>query len=401
MKKEHNTNTIYALLDDESFIRWVLCPTPELDRYWYQKARTDTELAEHIDMLKEIIERLKVEEPQLSAQNRTMMWDRIQETIADTETSKPILGIKWFRMASAVAIVIIAIGLFFTFIKKNDDIDYASILQHDEDAMRSGNVSLVLSNDKVLEISKDSSVVAYDNKGRVNVNSEQVEADPLSKLNQLIVPYGKTTSVILSDGTKIWINSGSKLIYPSVFDKSKREIFVEGEIYLDVKRNEQVPFVIKTNRIEVNVFGTKLNISAYREDTEQSVVLVSGSVSVKGKEQTKPTMIVPSQMFTFDIVSQDINVKNVDVENYTSWVNGYLLLHSESLNDVILKIERHYNMKFSYDRESFKNIHVSGKLDMKERIDEVLDFINVIASTEYQIKGDNVQIRKTKNKNKM
>lgn len=392
--KAEQTNNMYTLLDNDLFIQWVLYPTEELDLYWREESDQDEELKKNINTLKNILERLNIEEPSLSSDEKMAIWNHIEKNTSEQKHKKSRFRKLYLTIASTAAIALIATGIFFTLKEKPIAIDYNSILTQDEIVMRSGNVSLIVSKDKVINIAKDSSVVAYDDKGRLNINSEEVEGDNLSNLNQLIVPYGKTTSVVLSDGTKIWVNSGSKLIYPSVFDKRKREVFVEGEIYLDVKRDEQAPFIIKTNHLEVNVLGTKFSVSAYTEDVQQSVVLVSGSVSVKNKEQAKDTHIIPNQMFSFNTTSKQSDIKTVDVENYISWINGYLLLHSENLNGVIQKLERHYNVTFAYDRNSFNDIRVSGKLDLKEKIEDVLNFISIATPINYDIKGNNIVITK-------
>ncbi len=142
-------------------------------------------------------------------------------------------------------------------------------------------ICLVLSDDRQVELANES-VVNYDKQGAVTVNNQsQAVVEDLSEigrnknLNHIIVPKGKRTHVTLSDGTKMYVNSASHVIYPSVFEGDKREIAVEGEVYLEVVRNPKAPFIVKTKRLDVKVLGTTFNVNAY-EESDISVVLVDG-----------------------------------------------------------------------------------------------------------------------------
>jgi ferric-dicitrate binding protein FerR (iron transport regulator) len=251
-----------------------------------------------------------------------------------------------------------------------------------------------LPNKQAMYIKDDSSTVIYDSKGIVNVNSEEIDAAKCenASLNQLIVPYGKTAMLNLSDGTKIHVNSGSKLIYPSVFDKNKREIYLSGEIYLDVAKNEKCPFVIKTNHIDINVLGTKLNVSAYNDEPIQSVVLVSGKVCVKSKEMKGNYSIFPNQAFSYDIVSDNVDIREVNVNNYISWIYGYIFLQSESLDHVFQKMGKHFNVPFIYNAKDFKNIYVSGKLDLNKTPEYILENISLAAPVYYKTEENHIKV---------
>ena len=116
--------------------------------------------------------------------------------------------------------------------------------------------------------------------------------------NQIIVPPGKRTNVVFADGTKICVNAGTRVVYPEVFLDDSREIYVEGEIYLEVFRDESRPFIVRTEKMNVRVLGTTFNISAYKNQTESSVVLVEGKVEVEliNKQKIK---VSPNEMVLF------------------------------------------------------------------------------------------------------
>lgn len=395
MKKNCSDNIISSLLDNDLFMKWVIDPTPELQTFWENEMNGDGELKDNIYTLKDIIKYIKIEEPTLSTDEKKLIWEKIEQNIGRDKVKKRFFLRRWVQVASVAAIVVLlAGGYFYVSTNKTEiELDYASMLD-DHQVQQSGDISLILSDNKVVNIQKDSSQVVYDDKGRINVDSEEIEGTENAKpsLNQLIVPYGKTTFLTLSDGTKIWVNSGTKVIYPTVFDDSKREIYLVGEVYLDVTKDEDRPFIIKTNHIDVNVLGTKLNVSAYNDANAQSVVLVSGAVNIRSKELKGSYKIYPSQMFSYDIASSKADIQKVDVDNYVSWIYGYLMLESESLDLVLQKLERYFNIPFIYDSKSLSSIRVSGKLDLKGTPENALKYISLTAPINYKMDGEKIKI---------
>ncbi|GHU88380.1 iron dicitrate transporter FecR [Bacteroidia bacterium] len=391
----YSDGIVFSLLDNDLFMQWILSPTAELDLYWKEQMDGNDELKVNIESLKNIINKLEIKEPVLSQNDRMVIWDNIQRQKGRNKVfrrrSKPV----WLQIASAVAaIALLIVGYLFFSLEKNglEETDYTSIITNDEQSIRSTDIVLTLPDNKKMTV--DSANIVYDKNGVSNVQSEKPENedDEKQQLNQLMVPYGKTVSLTLSDGTKIWVNSGSRVIYPSVFKKDKREIFVLGEIYLDVVKIPDHPFVIKTNYMDINVLGTKLNVSAYSDESVQSVVLVSGAVTVKSNDLNGDCNILPDQMFSYKTASKEINIQKVDVNNYISWINGYLLLDSERLDNVFQKLERHYNLSFSYDDNTFKNIRISGKLDFSRGIESVFKYVSIAAQINYEINDQQVKI---------
>lgn len=390
----NSDNIIFSLLDDDLFMQWVMDPTAELDLYWGEQMNGNDELKVNIESLKNIINKLEIKEPVLSQDDRMAIWNNIQRRTGRGKVSRRKLKIVLQVTSVAAAIAVLIGGYLFFILNKNslEETDYTSIITNDEQSIRSTDIVLTLPDNKKMAV--DTTDIVYDKNGTSNVQSEESENDGNEKqqLNQLMVPYGKTVSLTLSDGTKLWVNSGSRVIYPSVFRKDKREIFVLGEIYLDVVKIPDHPFVIKTNHMDINVLGTKLNVSAYSDESTQSVVLVSGAVTVKSNDLKGNYNILPDQMFSYKTTSKEINIQKVDVNNYISWINGYLLLDSERFDSVLQKLERHYNLSFSYDSNAFKNTHISGKLDLSRGIESVFKYISITVRINYQINDQHVKV---------
>ncbi|MDR2774867.1 MAG: DUF4974 domain-containing protein, partial [Tannerella sp.] len=201
-------------------------------------------------------------------------------------------------------------------------------------------------------------------------------------------------SIILSDGTKIWLNSGSRLIYPSVFDGKTREIFVEGEIFLEVSVNREKPFVVKTSELVTEVLGTNFNINAYQDEKNHSVVLVTGSVAVKNKTGKTPAALKPNQIYDYDTDGRQYSVREVDIYDYICWKYGFFHFTNEELPTVLERLHKYYNIDIVYERQHFAGTTVSGKLDLKDNIGNVLSSVALTGDFQYEMRDNKIIITK-------
>lgn len=240
-------------------------------------------------------------------------------------------------------------------------------------------IYLVLSENQQVELENEA-IINYDKEGAVTVNNQlskvidkQVEIE--SSLNHIIVPKGKRTHITLSDGTKMYVNAASHVIYPSVFSDTKREIAVEGEVYLEVAHNPKVPFIVKTKGLDVKVLGTVFNVTAYDEDNI-SVVLVNGRVEVNSSAKEK-MLLNPSQMVSYK--DGIMKKEKVDVMKYICWKDNVMLLEKETVSKVLENLSRYYGIPIWCDK-SIADRKLSGKLDLCESIDEVLDIVRTSVS---------------------
>ena len=187
--------------------------------------------------------------------------------------------------------------------------------------------------------------------------------------SRLVVPKGKRSKLVLSDGTALHVNSGTKVIYPNRFAGNTREIYVDGEIFLDVAHNQKQPFIVRTNEIAIRVTGTRFNVQAYEEDAEIQVVLASGAVQITPNHHAGKIDLVPSQLY--DYKAGQASVKHVDVERYISWMQGMIYVEDERLDVLMTKLSRYYGEKILFD-EGLGNQKCTGKVDLKDDLSEVL-----------------------------
>jgi ferric-dicitrate binding protein FerR (iron transport regulator) len=176
--------------------------------------------------------------------------------------------------------------------------------------------------------------------------------DPLAS-KQLVAANGQTVNFTLADGTKIWLNAGSKLTYPETFRGEKREIKLEGEAFLDVAHDPAKAFIVHTGQVSTQVLGTSFNIKAYANERFIKVDVLSGKVGVvtpAGKAESTTTFLTPAEevVFNKDGLSVTKN-KQVDVNALSSWKDGELVFKNMALTEVLNTINRHFNVTVKAD----------------------------------------------------
>ena len=212
--------------------------------------------------------------------------------------------------------------------------------------------------------------------------------------HSLKVPYGKKFSVVLTDGSKVYLNSGSVLKYPIKFlPNQKREVFLQGEAYFDVSKNNKDLFIVNSNRINVEVYGTKFNVRNYSEDFNSDIVLVSGSVAIKNIQNKESTLLKPGFKGSVDKITLKITESKINTKIYTSWIDGEVVFRKESFSQILKKLERLYNVTIIDNRIESSNELFNAAIDVeKEDIETVLKYFNKIYNIKYEIFNNKIII---------
>ena len=265
------------------------------------------------------------------------------------------------------------------------------------------------SNDIVLT-SDDSKVVLEkdDNKtddkkiiSKINLiqKSDQLIYDNNVDIKELVyhslkVPYGKRFNVVFSDGSKAYLNSGSIIRYPVKFiEDKKREVFLEGEAFFDVAENKNELFIVNSNGINVEVYGTKFNVRNYSEDFNSDIVLVEGSVGINNSEVSELTMLKPGFKGSVDKENFRVTTSKVNTKIYTSWIDGEVIFRNETFSQILKKLERLYNVTIINNKnESLDEVFNAAINVENENIEQVLEYFNKIYNIEYQIFNNKIII---------
>ena len=240
-------------------------------------------------------------------------------------------------------------------------------------------IRLILAERKIEVNGRQEAHIRY-SKGRIVMDSVEVDvktaADPETPVyHQLIVPAGKRSSIILADGSEVWVNSRSRLVFPEVFGKSGREVYVEGEAFFRVKQEAGRPFTVRTKKFGVNALGTVFNVSAYEGEKLQQVVLVSGKVRVETAKREQ-YVLAPEELF--ECSEDQVTIRKTDPADYISWVNGVCTFRSEPLKAIVERLSRYYGKKIVC-KEGVGDIRCSGKLELKEKLEDVLLVLSQVA----------------------
>jgi hypothetical protein len=235
-------------------------------------------------------------------------------------------------------------------------------------------------------------IIAKQNKSKLVYSNTESNAKLV--YNTLKIPYGKTFEVELSDGTVAYLNAGSTLRFPTHFNKKgNREVYLTGEGYFEVAKDKSHPFIVSTQEMNVEVLGTKFNISSYFEDLATDVVLVEGKVSLyKGVKKAGKLVYLTSGLKGSAINGQDkITKVEVNTDYYTEWIKGNLVFKNASFNDIIKKLERRYSVTFINKNNTLGNEIFDARFD-NEPIEAVLKSLSDSYSINYTIKDNTVII---------
>ncbi len=213
--------------------------------------------------------------------------------------------------------------------------------------------------------------------------------------NHLVIPKGKTYKLLLSDGTKIWLNSETEITYPTRFVGNKRVVNLIGEAFFEVAKNKEKPFIVNANGMEVKVLGTSFNISCYTTDKTFNTTLINGSVSVKTNNKEAQT-IVPSEQLTYYKESEQTTIHTVNTELFTSWINGEYIFKDTTLEEIVKKLQRWYDFSVNYEDESLKHNRYSLTADRNTNLDHLLEVISYTSNVKLERINNIINIKKNK-----
>ena len=207
-------------------------------------------------------------------------------------------------------------------------------------------------------------------------------------------PLGSKTKLYLPDGTLVWLNAGSRMTYSQGFGVDNRKVELEGEGYFEVKRNEKIPFFVKTKDLQLQVLGTKFNFRDYPEDHEVVVSLLEGKVGLNNLlREEKEAVLSPDERAVLNKANGLLTVESVTPSNASQWTDGYLFFDEELLPDIAKELERSYNVKIHIANDSLKTFRFYGNFVRREQnIQEVLEALASTEKMQYKIEERNITI---------
>lgn len=303
----------------------------------------------------------------------------------------------WLRYAAVIAIVV-GVGITAKFIDNPEQknlcvIEEVAIDEFNEPTLLLENGERIALNGKAFVIDQEEVVIVNDMENKLVYESKEKVNKGEILNNHLIIPKGKTYQLQLADGSRIWLNSQSELIYPTQFTGNKREVTLKGEAFFEIAENKEKPFYVKTDDVEVQVLGTKFNVCCY--DTYETVqtTLVSGSVAIQTNYGEKQ-IIIPSEQFTYYRENHAVITRKVDTELYTSWIEGKYIFRGSKLEDIILRLQHWYDFTPVYQDESLKDKLFSMTLDRESTLDQILEVISYTSDVKLEKADHIINIKK-------
>ena len=208
------------------------------------------------------------------------------------------------------------------------------------------------------------------------------------KYNTLNVPKGGEYSLILPDGSRVWLNSETTLRFPVQFTGGKRVVYLSGEAYFRVKKDTSAAFHVYTKQQEITVLGTTFNVSAYENDWFTETTLIEGKVAGEGGAER--VVMKPSEQYILDKRSGVGELKEVETEFYTSWIDGKFYFTSFTFEEIVKKLERWYDFTMIYEEDDIRQMRFSGVINKHRPIEEMLRFLEKTTDIHFKISGKNI-----------
>ena len=222
--------------------------------------------------------------------------------------------------------------------------------------------------------------------GKVSYHVNETGMEDSLVFNTLIVPKGGEYSLELPDGTVVWVNSESSLRFPEKFTSNRREVFLEGEAYFEVKKDANRPFYVHTEVGKVRVLGTAFNVCAYSNDRFWQTTLVEGSVMINQEE--KEVLLKPNEQYQIDVRTGKAGLREVLPELYTSWRDGKFYFKAYTFEELVEKLERWYDFKMFYMNEEIKTRRFSGVVNKYQPLEEMFKFLQMTSDVQFNVKGN-------------
>lgn len=302
--------------------------------------------------------------------------------------------------AASFAILIVS-GVFYLSLEKITNTPKASKIEANESIK---NIQITLSDgskqliDKKLTTSlktKFGQVIANKNNNVLTFGNAKTASEDTT-ITQIDIPYGEKFKIKLSDGTLVWLNSGTSFKFPQQFGTASktREVEVIGEAYFEVAKNKQKPFIVSTSTVNIKVVGTHFNVSSYANDIKSKTTLMEGEVYVyKGSQKINPLKLRPNQQAVFQKDNKSIERNNVKASDFNSWIKNILLVDDLSFLELKKKLERRYNVTIINEIENLWDNRYRGEFQ-DESLTEILKTIALSSHFDFEVDGKQVRIFK-------
>ncbi len=218
-----------------------------------------------------------------------------------------------------------------------------------------------------------------------------------SNFSDIVVeaPLGSKTKLTLPDGSTVWLNAGSKMVYSQGFGVSDRKLAFQGEGYFEVEKIDEMPFLVQTHDVNVTVVGTKFNFRNYPEDEEAVVELLEGKVALENQLKGEVVRYLsPNEKMVLHKATGEMDITSAKVKEATLWTENILLFDEDLLPDIVRKLERSYHVQIEIDNEDLKQARFYGQFNqLEQNIYDVLDMLSETGKLKYHEEGKVIYLK--------
>ena len=329
------------------------------------------------------------------------MYKNISENISfnTKENNIPLVSKfkipNWIKYASVFLLFAIPASVF-VWISKLEKPAY----QYQASAIEPGSkkAKLILAGGRTLDLTNNFHIENEDGTHIINepgqgLSYEKVNKSKRIEYHTLEVPNGGEYELKLSDGTRVYLNSGSRITYPSSFAGNERKVELAGEAYFDVTKNTR-PFIVHTRNIDVKVLGTSFNICAYEENSHINTTLVSGKVEVHTLHDASVYNLTPGYDLNYRKETGNVSMQKVDTNLYTAWTRGEFIFSNQNLDDILTQLSRWYDFQIEYTDQSVRKLRFTGSAEKKRPISYLLKQIETVTNIKFKEDGKKITIYK-------
>ena len=360
-------------------------------REWLESSEKNKEFYERMFLQKE----LRDYEDIVSLYDQERGWREVNVRLRPVRKMRRRL---WTGVAASVAFVLAA-GVWLYWAKEPEPRQEVTVrISQIEPGKRQAVLHLASGEQIRLEEKDTTLLTGYSD---IRVDKGQIEygvreTDTAEVYNMITVPRGGVYSLVLSDGSTVYLNSESALRYPVKFQGGTRKVQLQGEAYFDVAADASRPFVVQSGNMRVRVLGTQFNVSAYPESMEYQTTLVEGKVEVGVRGMKGSRILQPGTQAVWDKKEGRMFVRGVAAEALAQWRDGIIVMNGEKLDNVMRALCRWYDVRYEYQDSLKENYTFTGRINRNEYLNDVLKTLTLMGGPQFEIRDSVIYIKNRK-----
>lgn len=387
MKKDYNKFGFKDFIQDTSFIHAVQENPENLEAFLAENG-----CKENRDEIEKAWKYVKGND--LSSNEVNALWARIAQDTFLKEDAKIVRRKRfpWGKIAAMLVVACCSAAFLYYYIIRGEERpsgNWETLMEAylADTVANKENVLLALSEANRLELEEYAPVVSCNDDHSITTGNSRYLSSETSRetpdYHLLMTPKGKMSQLHLPDGTKVWLNAQTRVLFPNKFPQSRREIFVEGEIYIEVAPDTTRPFVVKTKQNDIQVLGTRFDVRTTGTGVTQ-VALISGKVAVTNHTQKKEVLLLPDQLL--EISDRDYTISEVDAQKLIAWKSGIYSYEAELLDKILEDLAQYYGVQLAFRQRG--HTPYTGKLTVSQSFDNLLEGLKNIAPITYTKEGE-------------